>query len=170
MKALIVVDMQYDFLRGSLGSAEARAVIPFVKEEITKRLLQGYKLFFTKDTHGQDYLKTKEGTFLPVVHCISKSKGWEVAEELKEFLPLSKQVEKDNFGYLLWKEVLSENITQIELVGVCTDICVVSNALILRALYPQVEICVKANCCAGKTPLLHKEALSVMESCNIKII
>lgn len=170
MKALIVVDMQNDFVSGSLGSDEARAVVPFVKEEIEKRLKESYKLFFTRDTHGEDYLKTREGINLPVVHCLSKSEGWEVVEELKTFLPLSKQAEKDNFGYLLWKKALGESVQEIELVGVCTDICVISNALILRALYPEAQILVKASCCAGVTPALHKSALDVMKSCHIKII
>ncbi len=170
MKALIVVDMQNDFVLGSLGSEQAKAVVPFVKEEIEIRLKQGFKLFFTKDTHGENYLKTREGNYLPVVHCITKSEGWETVEALKKFLPMAAQVEKDNFGYLAWKKALGKNVEEIELIGVCTDICVISNALILRALYSEAEIFVKANCCAGVTPQLHQSALTVMKSCHIKII
>ena len=165
MKTLIVIDLQNDFVSGSLGSGEARAIIPRVKEKIKEYEERGDEVVFTKDTHYQDYLNTLEGKMLPVEHCIFGTDGWKIVNGLE--IPNCRYVEKNSFGYPNWHLC---NCDEIELIGVCTDICVVSNALIIRALYPDMKITVDASCCAGSTPKRHKAALEVMKSCQINVI
>lgn len=168
-KYLIVVDMQKDFVTGSLGSEAAQAVVSGIDEKIENGGYDG--VFFTFDTHFDDYSDTLEGKKLPVPHCIKGTDGWSTALGFKG-LNDSNTVEKYTFGFTEWKEILgdAESIESIELVGVCTDICVVSNALIIRALYPNTVITVDASCCAGTSADAHNAALTVMKSCQIDII
>ncbi len=164
-KTLIVVDMQNDFIDGSLGTAEARAIVPKVKEKIKEYQGRGDRIIFTRDSHGEDYLDTPEGKKLPVKHCIVGTFGWQIADGLE--VPGCEYIDKPNFGWLHWE---NEKISgDMELVGLCTDICVVSNALILKAAYPEAEITVDAGCCAGVTPETHRAALETMKMCQIQV-
>lgn len=173
-KVLIVIDMQNDFVTGCLGSHEAQSIIPAVKEKVEQYDDGDCSIFYTRDTHKKDYLNTHEGKYLPVEHCIENSAGWHIIPELdkqrEELYNATNIINKPTFGYPAWGAVLPPYITQIELCGVCTDICVISQALILRALYPEVDIVVDAKCCAGVTPEKHKAALEVMKSCQISVI
>lgn len=173
-KILIVVDMQKDFINGSLGSKEAQAIVPNVKKKIKEYIDEGHKIFFTRDTHEENYLETFEGKNLPVEHCIGGTDGWHIIPELKEYTiiyPLAIIIDKSTFGYERWKQILKDiNNYEIELIGVCTDICVISNALVLRMLYPDCKITVDASCCAGVTKEKHNAALEVMKSCQINVI
>lgn len=171
-KLLIVVDMQNDFIDGSLGTKEAQAIVPAVKKKIEEYRNRGDDIIFTRDTHQTDYLRTSEGKKLPVEHCIRASHGWEITEELLAVTPF-KTVDKPTFGWISWKETFEKfEITpaSIELAGLCTDICVVSNALILKAIFPEIEITVDAGCCAGVTPETHKAALTTMKMCQVNVI
>lgn len=172
-KYLIVVDMQNDFISGSLGTAEAIAIVPAVIEKISN--YEG-TVFFTQDTHFDNYFDTQEGKNLPVKHCIKDTYGWELEEELKKFQKEKNCTvyEKTTFGSAeLAQEMKNWNkeapITEIEIIGLCTDICVVSNALLLKAALPEVPIFVDASCCAGVTLSKHEAALAVMSSCQIGI-
>ena len=173
MKMLIVVDMQNDFITGPLGTPEARAIVPNVKKKIEEYRKNGYKIIFTRDTHGMFYLNTSEGKKLPVEHCIKDTDGWQIGIEV---VPDNYEfINKTSFGYAHWKEnfpdyYFNSEDDKIELIGVCTDICVVSNALILKATYPKADITVDASCCAGSIPENHKAALEVMKSCQINVI
>lgn len=176
-KILIVVDMQNDFVTGTLGSPEARSIVSNVDKKIIeyKRLDEDATIYFTRDTHGVDYLETPEGLKLPVEHCIYGSDGWQIVPELRGHCPFCELINKDTFGYDDWKEELKYDfrkytIDSIELIGVCTDICVISNALILKALHPNIPIIVDASCCAGTTPENHEAALQVMKCCQIDVI
>lgn len=167
---LIVVDMQNDFIDGALGTAEAAAIVPRVVERV--RGFDGTVLF-TRDTHGADYLSTQEGRNLPVPHCIRDTDGWQIREEL---LPLvrTQPIDKPAFGSAELGEMLRaanllEPIERITLVGLCTDICVISNALLLKAFLPETEIVVDAACCAGVTPESHKTALDAMRTCQVVV-
>ncbi len=168
-KYLIVVDMQKDVVTGSLGSEAAKAVVPGIGR---KGSAGGYdEVFFTFDTHFDDYDSTLEGRKLPVKHCIKGTDGWSSALAYCGFTRLN-TVEKYTFGYTEWRSRLpqEDSIESIELVGVCTDICVVSNALILRALYPNTKIIADAACCAGTSEEAHNAALTVMKSCHIDVV
>lgn len=167
-KVLIVVDMQNDFVTGSLGTKEAQAIVPKVKKKIKEYYDCGDKIFFTKDTHGYFYLDTQEGKNLPVEHCIYGTDGWKIVDGLE--VPNCLCIEKLCFGWTHWKDTIKNDPDEIELIGLCTDICVVSNALILKATYPEVKITVDASCCAGVTPEKHKAAIEVMKSCQINVI
>lgn len=164
-KTLIVVDMQNDFIDGSLGTKEAIAIVPNVQKKIEEYQKRGDEIVFTRDTHGEDYLQTSEGKKLPVAHCIMGSHGWNIAEGLE--VPNGKYIDKSNFGWTHWNDNAFE---EVEMVGLCTDICVVSNALILKAMFPDANITVDASCCAGVTPETHKAALETMKMCQINII
>lgn len=172
-KTLIVIDMQNDFVYGPLGTDEARAIVPNVKKKIEEYRERGDQIIFTKDTHHNDYFETHEGKRLPVKHCMVNTYGWELISELK---PKETDIitHKNAFGENWWYEYLLRRalarVEEIELIGVCTDICVVSNALILRSLLRYIDITVDASCCAGTTPEKHKAALEVMKSCHIDII
>lgn len=170
---LIVIDMQKDFVDGALGTKEAQEILPRVEEKI-----QNFPgtVIYTKDTHDRNYLSTQEGKHLPVEHCIKGTPGWQLAGGLEEMCQKSKaQVyEKDTFGCVrLAADMLARHkvnpVASIELVGVCTDICVVSNALLLKAFLPEVEICVDASCTAGVTKESHEAALDTMRSCQIQV-
>lgn len=169
-KTLIVIDMQNDFIYGPLGTEEARAIVPNVKKKIEEYRDRGANIIYTLDTHdSESYLHTHEGEYLPVKHCDYSSEGWKIAEGL-DIVPFSQRTKliKESFGFFQWRD---RGIRiSIEIVGVCTDICVVSNALILRSMYPELDITVDASCCAGTTPEMHKAALAVMKSCHIDII
>ena len=164
-KTLIVVDMQNDFIDGSLGTKEAKAIVGNVKSKIEEYQARGDEIIFTRDTHQEDYLDTPEGKKLPVRHCIYGTKGWEIAEELA--VEEAIYIDKPTFGWVHWNE---RNFEEIELVGLCTDICVVSNALILKAMFPDAEITVDAGCCAGVTPETHRAALETMKMCQILVV
>lgn len=164
-RTLIVVDMQNDFIDGALGTVEAQAIVPRVKEKLAAYARRGDEIIFTRDTHEENYLDTPEGKKLPVVHCVRGTKGWELAKGL--FVPGAVVVDKPNFGYQDWKERFSFEC--VELVGLCTDICVVSNALILKAQFPEAEIAVDSSCCAGVTPESHEAALLTMRMCQIEV-
>ncbi|MBR4760483.1 MAG: cysteine hydrolase [Lachnospiraceae bacterium] len=168
-EVLIVVDMQNDFIDGSLGSGEAVSIVESVKEKIQSYLDAGKKVIFTKDTHPENYLETYEGKHLPVEHCVKETPGWQISSALPWDDALCSVVEKGTFGFLAWKDLLSD-VTDIEICGLCTDICVISNALILRANYPDKDILVDAKCCAGVTPELHEAALKVMASNQIEVV
>lgn len=172
-KILVVVDMQNDFVDGALGTREAVSIVPKVAEKIKE--FSG-KIFVTYDTHTENYLESSEGKNLPVVHCVKGTKGWELNENVEKALKGKDYtvVEKPTFGSvslpkLIEKEVCKEEFS-IEIIGLCTDICVVSNALILKANFPEAQITVHSSCCAGVTPSNHKSALETMASCQINIV
>ena len=171
-KALVVVDMQVDFITGALGNEQCRAIVPNVAAKVKSAQESGTDLIFTMDTHGEDYLDTQEGKNLPVPHCIRGTEGWQIIPELKDAADQSgKKVEKDTFGSMELGRYLSEaGYEEAELVGVCTDICVISNGLILKAAFPETVIRVAADCCAGVTPESHEHALEAMKSCQIHVV
>lgn len=164
-KVLIVVDMQNDFVTGSLGSKEAREIVPNVKNKIKQYADRGDRIIFTRDTHGENYLDTPEGKKLPVKHCLQGTEGWQIVPGLET--EHCEYVDKPTFGWMHWDDFGIQD--EIELIGVCTDICVVSNALILKAKYLEAVISVDASCCAGVTPEKHKAALETMRSCQIDV-
>ena len=164
-KTLIVVDMQNDFIDMALGTPEAVAIVPRVKAKIQACLQAGYEIIYTRDTHGPEYLSTPEGKPLPVEHCIRDSKGWEIADGL--YVPGRKIIDKPNFGWPHWDQEVLEDV---ELIGLCTDICVVSNALIIKATFPDAAVKVDKSCCAGVTPESHEAALTTMQMCQIDIV
>ena len=168
-KVLIVVDMQNDFITGALGSAEAQAIVPNVIEKVKN--FEG-EILFTRDTHYKDnYFATLEGDKLPVLHCVENTYGWQIIEELNPYIKHSANIiDKFTFGYEDWNEAFDSIDLEFELCGVCTDICVISNALALRMFYPDAKITVDASCCAGVTPEKHAAALEVMKSCQIEVI
>ncbi|MBO5652388.1 MAG: cysteine hydrolase [Selenomonas sp.] len=170
-KIIVVVDMQNDFINGSLGTKEAQEMLPRLKNKLQQAADSGSaELIFTMDTHGENYLSTQEGKNLPIEHCIKGSHGWEITPELQDFVRQAKAVvEKPTFGSLALPKLLGD-ADEIELVGLCTDICVISNALLIKAAYPEVQISVDANCCAGVTPESHRNALAAMKMCQIKVL
>lgn len=167
-KVLIVVDMQEDFVTGSLGSEMAQAIVPNIKNKIKEYEDRGDVVLYTQDTHYDHYLETNEGKHLPVKHCIFGTSGWEVVNELNN--ENYTHVLKETFGYTNWDLFIDDDVEEIELVGVCTSICVVSNVLILKALYPEMNITVDASCCACVTPESHKAALETMKMCQVNVI
>lgn len=164
-KTLIVVDMQNDFIDGSLGTKEAEAIVENVRQKIKSYQENGGEIIFTRDTHTKDYLNTNEGKHLPVEHCIAGTDGWRIADGLE--VPNAKYVDKPSFGWMKWDTFALE---EVELVGLCTDICVVSNALIIKAVYPEINVTVDASCCAGVTPETHKAALETMKMCQVNVV
>ena len=167
-KILIVVDMQNDFIDGALGSSEAVAIVPYVKELIER--FDG-EVFFTRDTHAENYMQTQEGKNLPVMHCIKDSFGWQIRAEL-DALRKTVPIDKPTFGSSELIDILRREgeIESITFVGLCTDICVISNAMLTKAFFPEIPITVDAKGCAGVTPESHKRALDAMQMCQIKII
>ncbi len=165
-KTLIVIDMQNDFIDGSLGTKEAQAIVPAVKRKIEEYKSRGCRVIFTRDSHGADYLETSEGKKLPVEHCMIGTHGWKIADGLA--FPGCEYIDKPTFGWMRWADMHIAG--DMELVGLCTDICVVSNALILKAVYPDATIFVDASCCAGVTVETHRAALETMKMCQIDII
>lgn len=170
-KLLIVVDMQNDFITGPLGSKEAQATVAHVKCKISEYSQAGHPVIFTKDTHFEDYLETSEGKALPVVHCIKGTTGHEIIDSLEVENPTV--IEKNTFGSLElvnFVENFIDDLHEIELCGVCTDICVVSNALILKAKFPEMKFTVDAKACAGVTVESHKAALLTMKMCHVNVL
>lgn len=180
MKVLVVIDMQKDFTTGVLGNAECKAVIPAVIERMERARKEGWNILCTQDIHDTDYLSTGEGRRLPVEHCIRGTEGAELIDEIQAlqdkwgdyrdvFLPES-PLEKNTFGSTHLPDVLRKYAPEeIELIGVCTDICVISNAMILRSNFPDIELSVDAKGCAGVTPTSHDTALQSMEGCQIRV-
>lgn len=170
MKVLIVVDMQNDFINGSLGTPEAEAVVTNVEKKI--REWEGL-VVATRDTHNSNYLETQEGRNLPVVHCIEGTDGWQINSQIQTALDEkgAQTINKPTFGSVALAMMLMQcGVSEIQLVGLCTDICVVSNALLLKANMPEVPISVDASCCAGVTPAKHDAAIETMKSCQINIL
>lgn len=167
MKYLIVVDMQVDFITGALGSKDAEAIVPNVVEKVKN--FDG-KVIFTRDTHFDNYMNTQEGEKLPVPHCIKDTDGWQICDELQPFAETV--IDKITFGSVELPRILEsfdEPIEEIELCGLCTDICVISNAMILKASFPEVKISVDASCSAGVTKESHLTALNAMKAVQIEI-
>lgn len=171
-QAYIIIDMQNDFISGALGTPEAQAIIPSIEEKIIaskKNTDVQTDIVFTQDTHDAAYLDTQEGKKLPVPHCIKDTKGWQICKQLLPYTLFATILEKPTFGCPdLVPEVADYD--RLVLMGVCTDICVISNALLLKAFYPEKEICVDSTCCAGVTPESHDNALQAMKSCQIDIL
>lgn len=168
-KLLIVVDMQNDFIDGSLGTPEAQAIVPGVKKRIEEYLAEGQDVVFTLDTHYENYMETLEGKNLPVMHCQKGSDGWKLASSLAEFP--GQRFEKPTFGSVeLARYVQRKEYDSIELLGLCTDICVISNAMLMKAVLPGTPVSVNAACSAGVTPESHENALKAMKMCQIEII
>lgn len=168
---LVVVDMQNDFIDGALGTKEAEAIVPAVKKKIEE--FDGTVLY-TRDTHLSNYPETQEGRNLPVPHCIKGTNGWEIREELDK-LRTTDPIDKPTFGSsklgdLLVKMNDEDPVGKIVFIGLCTDICVISNVMLAKAFLPEVPIEVDANCCAGVTPQSHENALAAMEVCQVKVI
>lgn len=169
MKVLCVIDMQNDFIDGALGTKEAEAILENVKAKIDLYRNNGDTVIFTRDTHTEDYMNTQEGKNLPVPHCIKNTKGWEVSSEL--ITEGSVIIDKPTFGsYELTEHIATlSDVEAIELIGLCTDICVISNAMLLKAKFTETPISVDSSCCAGVTPESHLSALSAMKICQIEI-
>jgi len=170
-KILVVIDMQNDFITGSLGTEEAVKILPRVEEKIKD--FKGTVLF-TRDTHFDNYLDTAEGKKLPVKHCIKDTFGWQIYDSLEKYCTV-KPFDKSTFGSIELAEKLkemneSEPIEKITLVGVCTDICVISNVMLIKAMLPEVSIVVDESCCAGVTPESHKNAILAMKMCQIEVL
>lgn len=167
-KILIVVDMQNDFIDGALGTKEAAAIVPYVKDVIES--FDG-EVYFTRDTHFENYMETQEGANLPVPHCIKDTDGWQIRAEL-DALRRTEAIDKLTFGSSALVDVLKaeKDIESITFVGLCTDICVISNAMVVKAFFPEVPLIVDAKGCAGVSPESHKRALEAMKVCQIKII
>ena len=168
MKILVVVDMQKDFIDGALGTPEAVKIVPYVKARI--EAFDG-KVLFTRDTHFSDYMNTQEGKNLPVLHCVKDTPGWEIHPEL-EVLRKTLPIDKVTFGSSALPQVLrqEEDIESITFLGLCTDICVISNVMITKAFFPEVPVIVDAKGCAGVTPESHKNALAAMKMCQVTVI
>ena len=168
MKILVVVDMQKDFIDGALGTPEAVKIVPYVKARI--EAFDG-KVLFTRDTHFSDYMNTQEGKNLPVKHCIQGTPGWEIHPQL-DALRKTDPIDKITFGSSELPNVLAreESIESITFMGLCTDICVISNVMITKAFFPEVPVIVDAKGCAGVTVESHKNALAAMKMCQVAVI
>ncbi len=169
-KAIIVIDMQNDFVFGELSTDEGRNIIPRLVEKLEKVVSEkSADLIFTQDTHKDDYLSTQEGRNLPITHCIKNSEGWEIISDLKRFTTYAKAViEKKTFGSTRLPSLIKP-YKEVEFVGLCTDICIISNALLVKAFYPELIVSVDSKCCAGTTPEAHDIALTAMKNCQCKI-
>lgn len=169
-KVLAVIDMQNDFIDGALGTKEAEAIVEKVAAQIQN--FDG-EVVYTRDTHFEDYLNTQEGTKLPVKHCIKETEGWQIREELRQLQGDDVKIfDKLTFGSVELAQYLKEmeDLQSVMLVGLCTDICVISNAMIIKAFLPEVAVQINAECCAGVTPQSHHNALEAMKMCQIEII
>ena len=171
-KILVVIDMQKDFVDGSLGTPEAAGIVDAVVNEIGK--YAPANIYATRDTHPENYLETQEGRKLPVVHCVKGTPGWEINEKVAAALQGAEVIDKPTFGSLILAEKLvalaEKEEIRVTLVGLCTDICVVSNALLIKAYLPEIPVRVKADCCAGVTPASHEAALTTMKMCQIEVL
>ena len=172
-KILVIVDMQHDFIDGSLGNSDAMAILSTAVQKINQRIADGWDIAVTLDTHGPDYLSTQEGQKLPVPHCIKDTTGWELHPMVKKALKgvPYRIFEKPTFGSESLIAYLKEEQPEaVEFIGLCTDICVVSNAMLLKVAFPETELRCIAKCCAGVTPESHEAALTTMKMCQAKII
>ncbi len=175
-RLLIVVDMQNDFIDGALGTAEACSIVSAVTEKIKKYQSENQPIIFTKDTHFENYMETQEGRNLPVPHCIKGTRGWELCDSILELINQKnyKIYEKITFGSSQYAQDLGHGLYDqaeaIELVGLCTDICVISNAMLTKTFLPEVPVKVDSHCCAGVTPASHENALNAMKMCQIEIL
>ena len=171
-KILIVVDMQNDFIDAALGTREAFAIVDAVKEKIRSYPVED--VIATMDTHPENYLETQEGKNLPVTHCVKGTEGWKIRPDIADLLEGAKIYEKPTFGSTALagdlKALSDKEEIELEIIGLCTDICVVSNALLLKAFMPEVKITVDATCCAGVTPESHRAALTTMKFCQVNVI
>lgn len=169
MKELLaVIDMQNDFVFGALGSSDAQAILPAVEKRISAARQAGKTVVFTRDTHGEDYFSTQEGKRLPVRHCLKDSEGWQIVGGLQK--SGDKVFDKPLFASVeLAEYIRRENFERVEFIGVCTDICVVSNVLLTKAFSPETEVSVCAKCCAGTSAAAHEAALLTMRSCQAQI-
>ena len=175
MRVLVVIDMQNDFLHGALKNEDGVKIIPAVAKKIEDCKAQGYQIIATRDTHFSDYLSTQEGEKLPVAHCIQGTHGWQIDEQISTALGKCIIFDKPTFGSTTLADYLRETYlrdgknTQIELVGVCTDICVISNAMLIKAVLPEARVSVISSLCAGVTKNSHQTALDAMRACQIEI-
>lgn len=166
---LVVVDMQNDFITGALGTKEAQFIVPSVKAKVETFVQNGYPIIFTRDTHYADYLDTQEGYYLPVIHCVEGTAGWEIESTLQ--IEDAIIFDKISFGSPELAAYIQEaEVDVVTLVGVCTDICVISNAMLIKAFDPEVLVQVDRACCAGVTPESHENALQAMKQCQIEVI
>lgn len=172
LNVLVVIDMQKDFVDGVLGTKEARAIVDNVNKKISDYRASGDVVIFTRDTHDENYLNTAEGRKLPVPHCIKGTEGWQITSKIEVLDDIV--IDKPTFGSFELADWISYfsiyDIVSIEIVGVCTDICVISNAMILKAKFPEMSIFVDSSCCAGVTPESHNNALEAMKMCQIEVI
>ena len=170
MKVLCVIDMQNDFIDGTLGTGEAASIVENVSNKIELYIQNGDTVIFTRDTHYENYMDTAEGKKLPVPHCIKDTDGWQISDKLS--VGDGTVIDKPTFGSVELSEYISGlgDIDSIEFVGLCTDICVISNVLLLKAKMPEVPISVDSSCCAGVTPQSHNNALEAMKMCQIEIL
>ena len=170
MKVLAIIDMQKDFIDGALGTKEAVAIVPAVAARLQQARSSGEAIVFTRDTHHADYLSTQEGRNLPVPHCLEGSGGWQIDAALPvEDAPV---FDKPSFGSPALIDYLARlpDLESVEFIGLCTDICVITNAMMLKGARPEVPIRVRAACCAGVTPQSHENALAAMKQCQIEIV
>lgn len=178
MDVLVVVDMQNDFVSGALGTAEAREIVPHVVGRVVDGVNRGEEILFTRDTHQENYMDTQEGRRLPVPHCMQGTEGWEIIEQLREYA--QHPIDKPTFGSRDLGALLKvrdedlrkqgkPGVKRVTFIGLCTDICVISNALLAKAFLPEAEIAVDAACCAGVTPESHRNALEAMKVCQITV-
>ena len=170
MKLLAVIDMQNDFIDGALGTKEAEAIVQNVAAKIEAYRAEGQTVVFTRDTHGADYLETQEGRHLPVVHCVEGTRGWRISDRLNtDGAPI---FNKSAFGSAALADYAASltGLEEIEVIGLCTDICVISNVILLKAALPETKITVDSSCCAGVTPESHENALNAMRMCQVCII
>lgn len=170
MKILCVIDMQNDFIDGALGTNEAVAITDNVAKKIELYRKNGDRVIFTRDTHYDNYMQTQEGRNLPVPHCIKDTDGWQISSKLA--VGDSLIIDKPTFGSVQLSEYIAglEGVDEVELIGLCTDICVISNAMLIKARLPEVRVSVDSACCAGVTPESHSNALSAMKKCQIEIL
>ena len=168
MKVLCIIDMQNDFIDGALGTKEAQAIVPNVVKKLEEARKNGDRIIFTRDTHTEDYMNTQEGRNLPVIHCVKGTPGWEITPELDTAGDMV--IDKPTFGSVALSEMIAamQDVQSVELVGLCTDICVISNAMLIKARMPEMPVSVDASCCAGVSPESHDNALSAMKMCQIK--
>lgn len=172
MRVICVIDMQKDFIDGALGTAEAQAIVKPMAAFLKKHAASAF-VAATRDTHGTDYMATNEGKHLPVPHCIKGSEGWQIDPRIAAAIPAAKTVDKPNFGISAgrWKRILQGvPVTEILLMGLCTDICVISNALALKTAYPEIPVKCVAGLCAGVTPESHEAALLTMKMCQVDLV
>lgn len=171
-KVLVVIDMQNDFITGVLGNSECRAVVPHVVKRVQEAVNDHTDLLFSQDTHQENYLSTQEGRKLPIPHCIENTDGWNIIPELEETAEQKGIVfKKETFGSRdIAEYVKAHGYEEVELIGVCTDICVISNAMTIKSFVPEAEISVNEACCAGVTPQSHRTAVEAMKACQINLI